>query len=191
MIATRRFALAALAVGLGQTAILGYMVESRASILRYGTEILLQTALVDPRDLLRGDYVILSYDISTIPAALVTGERPVGDEKMPLQVRLRPGPDGFWTVSEASFQPLPAIDASVVMHTLPLRSFDVPSGTDGTVWVTYGIESYYVPEGEGRPIEDGRNTGRVSVAVRVSESGQPQIRALMLDGAPLYQEPLY
>ena len=67
----------------------------------------------------------------------------------------------------------------------------MPSGTDGTVWVTYGIESYYVPEGEGRPIEDGRNTGRVSVAVRVSESGQPQIRALMLDGAPLYQEPLY
>ncbi len=115
MIATRRFALAALAVGLGQTAILGYMVESRASILRYGTEILLQTALVDPRDLLRGDYVILSYDISTIPAALVTGERPVGDEKMPLQVRLRPGPDGFWTVTEASFQPLPAIDASVVI----------------------------------------------------------------------------
>ena len=71
MIATRRFALAALAVGLGQTAILGYMVESRASILRYGTEILLQTALVDPRDLLRGDYVILSYDISTIPAAFL------------------------------------------------------------------------------------------------------------------------
>ncbi len=191
MIATRRFALAALLVCLGQTAILGYMVESRAGILRTGAEVLLKTAPVDPRDLLRGDYVILSYDISTIATALITGERPAGDEKMPLQVRLKSATDGFWTVTEASFQPLPAIAGSVIVNTLPVRGYDVPSGTDGTVWVTYGIESYYVPEGEGRPIEDGRNTGRVSVAVRVSEDGQPQIRALMLDGVPLYQEPLY
>jgi hypothetical protein len=31
----------------------------------------------------------------------------------------------------------------------------------------------------------------VSVAARVSAAGQASIRALMLDGKPLYEEPLY
>ena len=53
------------------------------------------------------------------------------------------------------------------------------------------IERYYVPEGEGRDIESARNDGRVSVAARVSTAGQASIRALMLDGKPLYEEPLY
>src|SRR5688500_14903150 len=38
--------------------------------LRSGTEILLETAPVDPRDLLRGDFVILNYKISTIDGTL-------------------------------------------------------------------------------------------------------------------------
>ena len=38
-----------------QTAVLGYMVESRASILRNGADIKLKTLPVDPRDLLRGE----------------------------------------------------------------------------------------------------------------------------------------
>ena len=39
-------------------------------LLRRGTVVLLESAPVDPRDLLRGDYVILSYKISVLPAAL-------------------------------------------------------------------------------------------------------------------------
>ena len=57
---------AALVAALLQTAVLGFMVESRASILRSGTDVRLKTLPVDPRDLLRGDYVILSYGISSI-----------------------------------------------------------------------------------------------------------------------------
>lgn len=191
MISTRRFALAVVLICLAQTAILGYMIEGRASILRSGTDVLLKTAPVDPRDLLRGDYVILSYDISSIPGDLVTGERPQGASALPLHVRLKPGPEGYWVAVEASFRPLPVMDGSVVIVTQPLSAFDLPSSADGAIWVNYGIERFYVPEGEGRPIEDGRNAGHVSVAIRVAESGEAQIRALMLDGAPLYEEPLY
>lgn len=38
--------------------------------LREGTVVLLETRPVDPRDLLRGDYVILNYNISTIATNL-------------------------------------------------------------------------------------------------------------------------
>jgi uncharacterized membrane-anchored protein len=37
------------------------MIESRAAILRDGTEIVLQVEPIDPRDLMRGDYVRLQY----------------------------------------------------------------------------------------------------------------------------------
>ena len=44
------------------------MVVDRVRILREGREVTLQTRPVDPRDFLRGDYVVLSYDISSVPA---------------------------------------------------------------------------------------------------------------------------
>jgi uncharacterized membrane-anchored protein len=191
MIAAKPFAAVALLVALAQTAILGTMIEGRASILRSGTEVLLKTAPVDPRDLLRGDYVILSYDISTIPAALIKGAKPEAGSWTPVQVRIAPGADGFWTVTEASFEPLPQQPGSVVLRSQPVEAYDWQWAEGGTLFVSYGIERYYVPEGEGKPIEDGRNDRRVSVAARVSDDGVAQIRALMLDGEPLYEEPLY
>ena len=44
---------AAILVALLQTAFLGYMIESRASILRNGVDVVLKTVPVDPRDLRR------------------------------------------------------------------------------------------------------------------------------------------
>lgn len=191
MIAAKPFAAVALFVAVVQTAILGYMIEGRASILRSGTEVLLKTAPVDPRDLLRGDYVILTYDVSTVPTAVITGARPSPVDYVPLNVRLKPGAEGFWAVSEASVAPLVGQDGSVVLKSQPVQISEYQWEEGGSVSLTYGIERFYVPEGEGRPIEDGRNEGRVSVAARVSDTGQAQIRALMLDGEPLYEEPLY
>lgn len=191
MIAAKPFAAVALFIAIVQTAILGYMIEGRASILRSGTDVLLKTAPVDPRDLLRGDYVILTYDISTISTTSITGTRPETGEVARLNVRLKPGADGFWTVSAASFDPLAEEAGSVVLISQPVTIYDWEWQNAGNLTVSYGIERFYVPEGEGRPIEDGRNQGRVSVAVRVSEDGQAQIRALMLDNEPLYEEPLY
>ncbi|MCJ8239298.1 GDYXXLXY domain-containing protein [Peteryoungia algae] len=191
MIGTKAFAAAALLVSLGQTAILGYMIEGRASILRSGTEVLLKTAPVDPRDLLRGDYVILTYDISTIPTTSIAGARPEAGSPAQINVRLKPGPDGYWIVSEASFDRLSVEAGSVVLVSQPMAINDWEWSNAGNLTVAYGIENFYVPEGEGKPIEDGRNQGRVSVAARVSDDGQAQIRALMLDGEALYEEPLY
>ncbi|MGL3605658.1 GDYXXLXY domain-containing protein [Rhizobium sp. G187] len=187
----RRFLLAALLVSLTQCGVLGYMIQSRAAILQAGTEVLLKTTPVDPRDLLRGDYVILSYEISSIPTDRIRGERPKDGAKLPLFVRLRPDAAGFWQVDEASFATLAEMPGSVILRSRPVFVGEWMWTAGSELSVSYGIERYYVPEGEGRPIEDGRNENRVSVAARVSASGQAQIRALMLDGQPLYEEPLY
>lgn len=187
---SKRFAAIALLVAASQTAILAYMIESRASVLRSGTDVLLKTAPIDPRDLLRGDYVVLSYDISRIRSPLISGDLPESKPIPTVQVRLKAGHDGYWSVAEASFETLPKTDDSVIV----VARVDSPSqwqSLPSDISVSYGIERYYVPEGEGKPIEDVRREGRVSVAARVSDDGRVQIRALMLDGKPLYEEPLY
>ena len=183
---------AALVAALLQTAVLGFMVESRASILRSGTDVRLKTLPVDPRDLMRGDYVILSYGISSISGSLVTGTAPAESGSARLTVRLSPDAAGLWSATEASFGTLEPREGSVLVRTLPFEFY--PSG-DGrmpdTLFVTYGIERYYVPEGEGRVLEDARNQEELEVAARVSEAGAIQISRILLRGEPVYDEPLY
>lgn len=175
-----------------QTAVLGYMVESRASILRSGTDIRLKTLPVDPRDLLRGDYVVLSYPISTLTNDIVTGETPKESSRARMSVRLRPGADGLWTATQASFGDLPAEEGSVVLRTLPFDYYPLADGAvPERIFVRYGIERYYVPEGEGKVLEDARNQEELEVAARVSAAGTPQIARILLRGEPVYDEPLY
>ncbi|SIQ02305.1 Uncharacterized membrane-anchored protein [Rhizobium sp. RU20A] len=183
--------LAALLLAVLQTVILFAMISERAAILRDGTEIRLRTAPVDPRDLLRGDYVILSYDISTISADRIIGPLPDGTEPARLYVRLSPGDDGFWQLREASFAPLQKSPESVVLLSQPFAYYPPAPGFSASYVVPYGIERYYVPEGEGRVLEEARNAEALSVIARVSDSGTAQIAAIVIDGKPVYEEPLY
>ena len=185
----RFYLVAAILVAGLQTLILGYIIQSRAAILASGTEVLLKTAPVDPRDFLRGDYVVLNYDISSVPVSTVTGGIPAEAGEQTLWVRLKRQPDGFWGIVESSFAELPAASDTVVLRSLPFYSYGPGSGE--TIRVEYGIERYYVPEGEGKPLDEARNEGVVSIAASVSSSGAAQIRSLVVDGKPAYEEPLY
>ncbi|MBY4607202.1 GDYXXLXY domain-containing protein [Rhizobium sp. 9T] len=172
-----------------QTIILGTIIQSRASILSNGAEVLLKTAPVDPRDFLRGDYVVLNYDISTVPVQTVSGGIPAEPGERTLWVRLKKQADGFWTVTESSFHALPPQPETVILRSQPFYGGGLAAGD--SLRVEYGIERYYVPEGQGKPLEEARNDGSVAIAVRVSADGRAQIRSLLVDGKPVYDEPLY
>ncbi len=186
----RRYAGAAVIVAALQTAVICYIVESRASILRNGTEVLLKTAPVDPRDFLRGDYVVLNYDISSVPVAGIVGDIPQGEAERSLWVRLKPGASGFWEIAESSFAPLPESPSTVVLHSQPFYSYGTSFQGD-SIHVEYGIERYYVPEGTGKALEETRQRGQVSIAASVGADGTAQIKRLLVDGKPAYEEPLY
>ncbi|AJC79082.1 GDYXXLXY domain-containing protein [Rhizobium etli bv. phaseoli str. IE4803] len=183
------YLLSAIIVAGLQTVILGTVIQSRASILTNGTEVLLKTAPVDPRDFLRGDYVVLNYDISTVPVQTVSGGIPAEPGERTLWVRLKKQGDGFWTVTESSFHTLPPQPETVILRSQPFYSGGLAAGD--SIRVEYGIERYYVPEGQGKPLEEARNDGNVAIAVRVSPDGSAQIRSLLVDGKPVYDEPLY
>lgn len=188
-----RFLLAmAVLVALGQIAFLYAMIEGRASILRHGKVVVLRVEPVDPRDLLRGDYVVLGYNISTIDAALLAGASDAEpDEARTIYVRLSPGDDGIWQPVAANLgePPSPApgdgeVDIRGELHT-------VPAENARSVFVRYGIERFYVPEGQGRPIEADITTRPFAMHVAVAADGTAQIRSFHDDTGMLFEEPLY
>ncbi|MGY5777092.1 GDYXXLXY domain-containing protein [Rhizobium sp. LEGMi135b] len=195
-IGSRRLWIAAIVVAALQTAVLGYMVGERAWGLRSGVEILLKTAPVDPRDLLRGDYVTLNYDISRVPfSTMVEGPPKMSRSAAILSVRLKKQDDGYWGIVESSFGALDPKPDTVVLKSLPVVDYvfygDATDRSQAIIGVTYGIERYYVPEGQGHDIESARNANRVAIAARVSSDGVAHIRSLLLDGKSVYEEPLY
>ena len=185
-----RYVAAAVFVALLQTGVLGYQIWQHAAILRDGEDVLLRSLPVDPRDLLRGEYVTLTYDVSTIETARLVGPRPEDTGPQRLWVRLGKQPDGFWTVQEASFEKLPSVDRTVIMRTQPFTYIADPT-SEYSLDVRYGLERFYLPEGEGKALEQARNDAQVSVVVSVADDGSAQIRRLLVDGKPVFEEPLY
>lgn len=187
--------LAAIVSGLVLLGTLALAIEHRAAILRDGREIVLKTEPVDPRDLMRGDYVRLGYtDVSSIDEGLVEGGWPAQDTTAPVWLILAPGSDGAYVARAASFSRPSAVGGEeVVLRSLPVRITVARPGNrlNSIGPLNFGIERYYVPEGEGLEIEKAQNEGRTTVAVRVSADGEPQIARLMIDGETLYEEPLY
>jgi uncharacterized membrane-anchored protein len=185
---SRKYLFAAIAA-LIQTGVLVYMIESRASILRSGKEVVLETVPVDPRDLLRGDYVILSYPLSRIENAKIAGTVPPSDGARPVYVALVPGEGGRHEFARASWQPFGDLKPEEVL--IVGRTPDSFYMETEIVPLTFGIERYYVPEGEGKPIEDGVRENTVEVVAAVTSAGKAQVKSLRLNGATLYEEPLY
>ncbi len=172
-----------------QTGFLYASIETRASILRSGRELVLQTRPVDPRDLMRGDYVILGYDISSVRIKDIRGQQQANDRRT-VYVALKPDADGNWHFSRASFTPFTDLDVQEVQ----LRGqshYVISPDADHSIPLVYGIERYYVPEGEGRAIEKGQQEKRITVVLAVNASGTAVIKALRDNGRQLHKEPLY
>jgi uncharacterized membrane-anchored protein len=89
-----------------QVLVLAYMAGEREYILGSGTIVHLRTAPVDPRDIFRGDYVRLSYEISRIAANDITDaeSREKIKKGRKIFVSLEKGPDGLHRMTQAQFQ---------------------------------------------------------------------------------------
>ncbi|MFN4273596.1 MAG: GDYXXLXY domain-containing protein [Aliihoeflea sp.] len=183
----------ALAVSLIQIGFLVTMITSRAAILRDGHEIVLQTQPIDPRDLLRGDYVILGYSISNLPAELIepAHEGDDADGTRDVHVRLAPDADGFHQVVAARLDTPPAAPKAAGEVDIRGRIHYWSPGGRGVFFATYGLERYYVPEGEGLEIELGMLERQFTIRAAVSSSGAAQIKSFHDGDRMLYAEPWY
>ena len=176
-----------------QVTLLALMIADRAEILRDGTEVTLQTRPLDPRDLLRGDYVVLGYDISQVPAGSLLNQ-PASTRNPLVFVKLAPNRDGLYEAVSVHAGAVAVASPEVLIRGRV--DYGANCGSDGRAFcdklrILYNLESYFVPQGEGRKLEQARNERKLTVVAAVLPSGRAAIKRLMLDGEPIYQEPWF
>jgi uncharacterized membrane-anchored protein len=141
--------------------------------LAHGSTVLLETVPVDPRDLLSGDYVILSYKISSLPFKLfspaITNDLPSGKT---VYVALEKH-GTFHEAVRASTNPIAPSPSQIV-----LKGHSISGWNHDDVRVEYGLERFYIHEGTGNI------RGKLTAQVVVPDSGQGTVKQLFVDGKP-------
>jgi len=156
----RNRVLIAAAVAL-QFAVMMSMVVRNALPTFGSPTVLLRVVPVDPRDLMRGDYVILGYEISSMPTNTGPGAT--------VYTVLQPEPDGRHY-------------RGVSVVTEPPTSGRFIRGTCVTPYrIRYGIESYFVQEGKGKVYEDAVRRRKLSAVVALAADGTPALRSLLVE----------
>lgn len=157
-------------IGLFWLVIIAVFIGTKEFTLRTGEEVLLKTVPVDPRDLFRGDYVILRYEISTLPLSKIPADS--ADFKIGNTVFAVLKKENGYGVAAGIYKHIPTNEKLFIKGKV--KSF---GGKE--LFVEYGIESYFVPEGKGAGISAGRD---LSVKVSIDKFGNAAIKSLLKAG---------
>ena len=159
-----------IAAAVFQVVFLVGMIADRAGPLLGGRTVLLRTVPVDPRDLLRGDYVTLNYEISRVAPGSLAVTNPSQWIGRTVYVTLVPEGDGRHYRGGAILTERPAANITFIKGTL----------TDPSR-IRFGIESYFVQEGKGRDYEEAIRRGRMWAEVALAADGDARLRGLVIE----------
>jgi uncharacterized membrane-anchored protein len=158
-----------------QIMILLGMIALRAAPLVTGQTVLVRVEPVDPRDLFRGDYVILSYDFSRVPREGIEG---LADKEVL-----------SWSKNEGRTVYVPLVRDTNGVHyraekvtvVKPKSGLFIKGHMERYGSMKFGIESYFVQEGTGRVYEQAIRDRKLSAELAVTSSGQAALRALRIE----------
>lgn len=179
-------------VAIVQSAALAKIVWDRDRLIKNGREIAMQVLPVDPRDLFRGDYVILGYGISPIRETPIA---PDVVEKLrtgsAVYVTLRSDADNVWKpVAVGMAYPETTDPQDVVLKGRVTSIWQTANKTNPSVSVSFGIEKYFVPEGTGKPLEQAVRDKKIQAIVAVGPDGAAALKGLIVGGERREAPPL-
>lgn len=185
-----------------QTLFLVAMVANKQLILSSDTIVILPTKPIDPRSLFRGDYVRLNYKINELQLDKLSGDK-VFKRNDTIYVVLQ-SLGNFWysqavylsknklskDFSEAMQSDQYALIQGVVKR-VNNRYSDKSGSNVSTLQVSYGIENYFLPEGEGLKLERPAAGDKITLKIALDDDGHAVIKALLLNGVQQYEETLF
>ncbi len=134
------------------------MIGRKQWTLETGVPVLLETQPIDPRSLFRGDYVRLNYTVSDLDLNVLSGD----DEFLQhddVYVVLEKA-ERYWEATAVYHQRPESASQEVVLlgkikyvQTSRWNQEKKKSEPAKRINVRYGIENYFVPEGEGLELE--------------------------------------
>ncbi len=139
------------------TLVLSSMVYSRIAILTDGAEIVLLSRPVDPRDLFRGHYVTMTYDINNLNSCKVDIKHDFVRGQL-VFVQMEEGDKGYWKAVSVSPRPLVSTKTTIILSGYARSSFK--AGESGRhcrrLRVRYGLEKYFAPKKRAKELENMR-----------------------------------
>ena len=154
-------------VGL-QLAVVGGMVALEQFSMANAQTVYLKVIPVDPRDFFRGDYVVLGYDFDKVI------QRDLPGRNGHLYVTLTPSADGkAWQAANAS--------VSKPENGIFIEGKIKPWSSGFSSRPQFGIEAYYVQEGQGKQWEKSIREKKVLAEVRVAPSGKARLKGLIAE----------
>ena len=151
-----------------QLGVLGSMIAQSGWTHLTDDTILFRVVPVDPRDMFRGDYVILRYEFSNISP---TGTDLYGAELAgrEIYVTLVADSDGrHWSATSAAFE-------------RPASGRYMKGKVAGPGNIEFGIESFFVQEGKGKDYEEARAARHLSAEVALTEDGVASLKRLVTE----------
>jgi len=155
-----------ISVIIGMVIFFGGFIAIQEYILQAGDQVILATRPVDPRDLFRGEYVILRYAIEDVE--IVTRATAGKPEGTPVYLRLEAKDNRVHRVTAVRFD-APQDDYVWLQGEV--------SGSSGIVRFP-DLEQFYVPEGSGLDIEAFGTRLHVRVSIK---DGEPRVVELLDD----------
>ena len=179
-----------------QTAALIGMVGMKQYTLSTGVPIVLKTEPIDPRSLFSGDYVRLNYAISQLPVDKLAGDREF-ERNDTVYVVVQPAGE-YWEALSVHHA-LPSVTEGQVaikgrveyVHQRNVRRRGETPELVKSISVKYGVENYYVPEGEGRALERPKPDETISIRLVVDKNGNAAIKAVLVNGVERYVERVF
>jgi uncharacterized membrane-anchored protein len=153
-----------------QAAIIFSLIAFKLLVLAGGYDVLLRIKPVDPRDVLRGDYVSFQYDISDLDVRYAGGQPLVNGQKVYVVLR------------EAGKYSTVRKIASTKPEGGDLFISGKVASVGPLVRVVYGIEQYYIPEGRGAGFNFASQ--EASARVALDDDGNSVLKQVYLDGLP-------
>ena len=161
-------------VALIQLGLIALPLVDRLQVQTQGRKVTLELVPVDPRDLLRGEYVILNLASTTLSRELPGGEQKWRNGQT-VFVTLEVGSDGIARPVKVSANRKDAGE-------MALRG-EVKQNWNDDLRVQYGLDAFFLPEGAGKVIEQLPRE-RVKLVIALHEDGRSMPLRLLIDGKP-------
>ncbi|WP_075996477.1 GDYXXLXY domain-containing protein [Salaquimonas pukyongi] len=179
----------ALLAALLQSAALGKILWDRHSLLENGQEVVLQSAMVDPRDLFRGHYVRLNLSVGALEEGTFTvdGELKRGEDVF---VSLKPGEDGFW-VARTLHAAMPQAPSAPILRGKLISDRPVTGDNAPRYVIRFPFDRYFADRKKAKDLEKVRNDRKLGVIISVGEDGEGAVKGISVDGELVYVERVF
>jgi uncharacterized membrane-anchored protein len=156
-----------------QLVIIFSIIIFKMAVLIGGEEVLLRIKPVDPIDILRGDHLTFSYQISDLSPSLFNYS-PIRDGDtvyVPLEQQGK-----YWTAVFGVQKTKPIGEGEIFIRGKISKVYG------NRIHIIYGIEDYFIPEGTGQDFTFWRQ--ELPALVSIDKNGNAVLKQIYVDGKP-------